>query len=297
MSFFEQYRTGNLVLPNALFFHFKDIFPSADDFLVWQFLYLQTTTQIGEVASSQIAQATGKTLTEVNKSITTLTEAGLLDFTTIQVNNEIEMVVDASPALAVLDKLVSSEKPTTGPVVGQPTNTQLIKQLTDELEQALGILNPMVIEDLNKEIQEEHTDPELIREALKEAVFNRKTNWNYIKGVLRNWKISGITTKIQVEERRLEHQGKKQHHQVSDEFKTGMDAATTTRSRSMRRPRPSRSTATSSLRATGSPSMVLPATSTASRLQPWPLPIFNKNNCWTWIAVIITCHNIAISTS
>ena len=90
MSFFEQYRSGNLVLPNALFFHFKDIFPSADDFLVWQFLYLQTTTQIGEVASSQIAQATGKTPTEVNKSITTLTEAGLLDFTTIKINNEIE---------------------------------------------------------------------------------------------------------------------------------------------------------------------------------------------------------------
>ena len=217
MSFFEQYRTGNLVLPNALFFHFKDIFPSADDFLVWQFLYLQTTTQIGEVASSQIAQATGKTPTEVNKSITTLTEAGLLDFTTVKVNNEIKMVVDASPALAVLDKLVSSENSTTGPVAGQPTNTQLIKQLTDELEQALGILNPMVIEDLNKEIQEEHTDPE--------AVFNRKTNWNYIKAVLRNWKLSGITTKIQVEERRLEHQGKKQHHQISDEFKTGMDAA------------------------------------------------------------------------
>ena len=52
------------------------------------------------------------------------------------------MVVDASPALAVLDKLVSNEKTTAGPVVGQPTNTQLIKQLTDELEQALGILNP-----------------------------------------------------------------------------------------------------------------------------------------------------------
>ena len=212
MSFFEQYRSGNLVLPNALFFHFKEIFPSADDFLVWQFLYLQTTTQIGEVASSQIAQATGKTPTEVNKSITTLTEAGLLDATTIKVNNEIEMVVDASPALAILDKLMSKEKTVLGPVVGQPTNTQLIKQLTDELEQALGILNPMVIEDLNKEIQEE-------------AVFNQKTNWNYVKGVLRNWKLSGITTKLQVEQRRLEHQGKKQAHQVSEDFKTGMDAA------------------------------------------------------------------------
>lgn len=92
------------------------------------------------------------------------------------------MVVDASPALAVLDKLVSSENSTTGPVAGQPTNTQLIKQLTDELEQALGILNPMVIEDLNKEIQEEHTDPELIREALKEAVFNRKPTELYQRG-------------------------------------------------------------------------------------------------------------------
>ena len=76
------------------------------------------------MASSQIAQATGKTPTEVNKSITTLTEAGLLDFTTVKVNNEIKMVVDASPALAVLDKLVSSENSTTGPVAGQPTNTQ-----------------------------------------------------------------------------------------------------------------------------------------------------------------------------
>ena len=58
MSFFEQYRTGNLVLPNALFFHFKDIFPSADDFLVWQFLYLQTTTQIGEVENAKLKSHT-----------------------------------------------------------------------------------------------------------------------------------------------------------------------------------------------------------------------------------------------
>ena len=60
---------------------------------------------------------------------------------------------------------------------------------------------------------------------MREAVFNQKTNWNYVKGVLRNWKLSGITTKLQVEQRRLEHQGKKQAHQVSEDFKTGMDAA------------------------------------------------------------------------
>ena len=36
MSFLQHYKSGNLVLPSALLFHYKDIFSNADDFLVWQ---------------------------------------------------------------------------------------------------------------------------------------------------------------------------------------------------------------------------------------------------------------------
>lgn len=225
MSFLEHYKSGNLVLPSALLFHFKDIFPSADDFVVWQFFYLQNTTQIDEVAPSHIAQATGKTPTEINQSIKTLTQAGLLEFTTIELNGEIEMVFDASPALAALDNLLASA--TTGQPVelGKPTTNQMIRQLTEELEQAMGVLNPMILEDLTKEIQEEHTDPELIREALKEAVFRRKVTWNYIKAVLRDWKNSGISTKIQVEERRAERLDHQKPSQSSSDLQSGMDAA------------------------------------------------------------------------
>ena len=44
MSFLDNFKSGNLVLPSALLFHYKDIFKSADDFVIWQFIYLQNTT-------------------------------------------------------------------------------------------------------------------------------------------------------------------------------------------------------------------------------------------------------------
>ena len=58
-------------------------------------------------------------------------------------------------------------------------------------------------------------------------------------------------------------------------------AATTTTSRSTRRPRPSRSTATSSWAATGSPSTAPPATSTPSRSPLW-LPPATRTSTASW---------------
>ena len=106
MSFLEHYKSGNLVLPSALLFHFKAIFKSADDFLVWQFFYAQNTTKLDDLAPSQIATAIGKTVTEVNRTISDLTAQGLLDMKTIELSGEIEVIFDASPVLAKLDELL-----------------------------------------------------------------------------------------------------------------------------------------------------------------------------------------------
>ena len=57
MSFLDNFKSGNLVLPSALLFHYKDIFKSADDFVIWQFIYLQNTTKMEDLAPSQIAAA------------------------------------------------------------------------------------------------------------------------------------------------------------------------------------------------------------------------------------------------
>ena len=55
MTYLSAFKSGNLVIPSALLLHFKDIFDSSDDFLVWQFFYLQNTTSLEELAPSQIA--------------------------------------------------------------------------------------------------------------------------------------------------------------------------------------------------------------------------------------------------
>ena len=220
MSYLENFKSGNLVLPSALLFHYKDIFKRADDFLIWQFIYLQNTTKMDDLAPSQIASALNKTVAEVNRSISDLTARGLLDMKTIELGSEIEVVFDASPVLALLDKLVSEPKQ-----VPEKQDVNPVKELVEEFERELGrMLSPFELEDLQKTIREDKTDPDLVRAALREAVFNGKTNWNYINAILRNWRREGITTMRQVEERRKEYENSKVGKvNVSDDFLAAMD--------------------------------------------------------------------------
>lgn len=220
MSYLENFKSGNLVLPSALLFHYKDIFKRADDFLIWQFIYLQNTTKMDDLAPSQIASALNKTVAEVNRSISDLTAQGLLDMKTIELGSEIEVVFDASPVLALLDKLVSEPKQ-----VPEKQDVNPVKELVEEFERELGrMLSPFELEDLQKTIREDKTDPDLVRAALREAVFNGKTNWNYINAILRNWRCEGITTMRQVEERRKEYENSKVGKvNVSDDFLAAMD--------------------------------------------------------------------------
>ena len=86
------------------------------------------------------------------------------------------------------------------------------------------MLSPFELEDLQKTIQEDKTDPDLVRAALREAVFNGKTNWNYINAILRNWRHDGVTTLRQVEERRREReQTNPSNITISDDFLAAMD--------------------------------------------------------------------------
>lgn len=222
MTYLEHFQSGNLVLPSALIFHIKELFANTDEFVVWQFFYLQNTTKLDEVASSQIAQALGKTVTDINRIISGLEKAGLLDVKTIELAGEVEVIFDASPALSKLDNLLNKVKADDKnlPYIGQG---EAIKALTDDLEQAMGMLNPMILEDVQKLVYEDKTDPELIREALREAVFNNKTNWKYIQAILRNWRNEGVTTLRQVEERRLERERiNPDKITVSDDFLSAM---------------------------------------------------------------------------
>ena len=203
MTYFDAFKSGNLVLPSALLLHFKELFPSSDDFLVWQFFYLQNTSALDELSPSQIAEIIGKELADVNQSISNLTENGLLQYRTIELNGEIELIFDASLAFERLDSLLDSQTPATT----TPNPQNQLKDLVETFQQELGrLLTPFEIEDLSKTIKEDGIKADLIKEALREAVLNGKPNWKYIQAILRNWRHEGIQSVAQVEAKRAERE-------------------------------------------------------------------------------------------
>ena len=220
MTYLDAFKSGNLVLPSDLLLHYNQLFSSSDDFLVWQFFYLQNTTALGELSPSQIAEKIGKNVTEVNQAISRLTEKGLLQYRTIELNGEIEVIFDATLALERLDQLFEKQA---------PNQTQLtpndLKSLVDTFQQELGrLLSPFEIEDLEKSLKEDGTSADLIKEALREAVLNGKPNWKYIQAILRNWRHEGIRSVAQVEAKRQEREATNpQNVQVSSDFKNAMD--------------------------------------------------------------------------
>ena len=220
MTYLSAYKTGNLVLPTELLFHFHEIFDNSDDFLVWQFFYLQNTTSLEEISPVQIAESIGKSVAEVNRSMSNLTEKGLLQYKTIALNGEIEAVFDALPALERLEEIVENHSS-----VAQTISQNVLKDLVETFQQELGrLLTPFEIEDLTKTIQDDKTSPELVTAALREAVFNGKANWKYIQAILRNWRREGITTLAQVEAKREEREAANpQNITVSDDFLKAMD--------------------------------------------------------------------------
>ncbi|MBP2622957.1 DnaD domain-containing protein [Streptococcus oricebi] len=221
MTYLASFKAGNLVLPSALLFHFQEIFDSSEDFLVWQFFYLQNTTSLEEISPNQIAQSLGKTISEVNRSMSQLTEKGLLQYKTIELNGEIETIFDASPALERLDQVLQETGKPQAPQA--PSNS--LKELVEVFQQELGrLLTPFEIEDLTKTLQEDKTNPDLIKEALREAVFNGKPNWKYIQAILRNWRREGITSLAQVEAKRAEREAANpQNVKVTDDFRKALD--------------------------------------------------------------------------
>ena len=221
MTYLDAFKSGNLVLPSALLLHFKELFPSSDDFLVWQFFYLQNTTGLEEMSPSQIAERIGKEISDVNQSISNLTERGLLQYRTIELNGEIELLFDASLALERLDALLRVADSSSD----QLTPQNQLKDLVETFQQELGrLLTPFEIEDLTKTLKEDGTSADLIKEALREAVLNGKANWKYIQAILRNWRHEGIKSVAQIEAKRAEREASNpQLTQVSADFRNAMD--------------------------------------------------------------------------
>ena len=79
-------------------------------------------------------------------------------------------------------------------------------ELFDNLQQCRGrMVTPFEIEDINKWI-DDGLSPEVVNEALKEAVLENKINFKYINTILRRYIKNGIDTLEKIEEDRKQHE-------------------------------------------------------------------------------------------
>ncbi len=196
MNYYDEYSVGHLVLPSALLAHFDKLFPSAFDFLVWLYFY-----ENREIAPSDIATQTGKSLNDVNQAIDRLAKFGTMKVALLERDGEMETFFDTRPAFQKLDQLVT----TGSSELTQPQQEEgQLKTLVSMFEAEMGMISPVQMEELRAWLFEEHYDFQLIQQALREAVLNRKVSLNYIKAILRNWKNDGVTSLHDVEEKQSE---------------------------------------------------------------------------------------------
>lgn len=176
--------------------HFAAVFETADAFLMWTFCYSNP-----QIAPSEIAESVGMTVAEVNGAISRLTAQGLLK---IELFGN-EMSYDASPAFAKLDQLLENDDVENTEIMSKVSGGAL-QALVADFEAEMGMMSPIQMEEIRSWLEKDKYDAALIREALREAVLNRKVNLNYIRAILRNWAQDGVKTAADVADKRLERE-------------------------------------------------------------------------------------------
>ncbi|ASZ00504.1 dnaD and phage-associated domain protein [Streptococcus agalactiae] len=90
-----------------------------------------------------------------------------------------------------------------------PSNQTTTNYIYSIAEQEFGrLLSPMEIETIRTMIKENNHD--LIKEAIKRTKLQGKTNLNYVRGILRNWRDDNITTIEQIEAKEKSRKSKQE---------------------------------------------------------------------------------------
>ena len=211
MNYYDEYSKGHVVLPNVFLAHFSKLFPSAFDFLIWLYFF-----ENQDIAPSEIAEKTGKKLSEVNQAIDNLSKFGAMKVTLIEIDGEMETFFDISPAFKHLDEILGGAVASSTPENEKVQEEGQLKELVSMFEAEMGMISPVQMEELRAWLFEDGYDFSLIKQALREAVLNRKVSLNYIKAILRNWKNDGVNSLQAIETRQMEREEAKRKKPQED---------------------------------------------------------------------------------
>ncbi|MBR4618326.1 MAG: DnaD domain protein [Bacilli bacterium] len=204
----ELYKCGNLTIPLYLLKNRDKFKLKFDEFIFLMYLY-----NIGDKSlfdPGKIVEDLGLSLKEVMNYISILTEKRLISVDVSRSDKDIlEDRIDLSNfygkvSLIMVEDINSSKE-------------EFDSSVFTFIEKEFGrTLSPMEVE-IIKSWLENGSGEELVREAVKEAVFNGVSNLRYIDKILYEWQKKGIKNKEDVEKNREIHR-KKEREEPQEEI-------------------------------------------------------------------------------
>ncbi|MBF0805309.1 MULTISPECIES: DnaD domain-containing protein [unclassified Streptococcus] len=220
MGFYQQYQTGQMVLPAFLFENIHQLFSSSEEFLIWQMVYLENSTKNASISIDVLSKRTGMELDTINRVLNSLISTGSVQYKdTSKEDGKVGFYIDASPLFQRLDMLIEDGATENKEIANQKEFQDLLQFFEENYGRMLSSIE---IEDLQKMSRE--VPIVLIQEAVRESLLNGKTNWRYWQAIVRSWVREGVRTKEQIQRRRDEWNLKKTRQiKASDEFKNNVN--------------------------------------------------------------------------
>ncbi|MBQ6539195.1 MAG: DnaD domain protein [Bacilli bacterium] len=198
----ELLKTGNVVIPIYLLRNYKKLGINIDEFV---FLMYLDSLKDRIFDPKSISDDLDIKNTEVMNYIGILSDKKLVSIDTKKVDKNIIDIINLDGFYSKLGGIVK-DKVNSKDV----DNSNVYELIEKEFGRTLSSMEYEIIKAwLNNNISEE-----LIREALKEAVFNGVSNLRYIDKILYEWGKLGIKTKEDVEKNRKKHNSKKNKEKV-----------------------------------------------------------------------------------
>ena len=186
------FKDGNVVIPIYFLKNYKNLNINCDEFIFLMYLYNLGNKFLFD--PSKFANELGLDMKEVMNYVSVLTDKGLIKVDVLKndknVMEEVVILDDFYQKVAyfTIDKVNNEDN----------SNINVFEMVEKEFGRTLSSMEVEII----KAWLDSNISEELIREALKEAVFNGVSNLRYIDKILYDWGKAGIKTVEDVEKRR-----------------------------------------------------------------------------------------------
>lgn len=203
----EIFKDGNMVIPIYLLKHYKDLKIELNDFIFMMYLYNLGNNILFD--PDKISNDLNIDLSVVMNYIGSLTEKGFIKVDVVKnekgLMEEVLMLDDFYNKLSLMS--ISNEKEKK-----EDTQSNIFEIIEKEFGRTLGTIEIEII----KAWLENNISEDLIKEALKEAVYNGVSNLRYIDKILYEWGKANIKSIEDVEEHRKKRNVKRDNDANSD---------------------------------------------------------------------------------